>query len=62
MIYIEGEVNHKKIEDDKGARWIYSISGKELKLLTPGRKNDNNQEPRKQENVQSYEFDDDIPF
>ena len=39
LIYIEGDINNKKLDDERGARWVYSIIGTQIKLLPNNRKN-----------------------
>ena len=64
LIYIKGEINNRKIEDQSGARWVYSINGSELKLLPNGRKGVAEDYDKPKEESKSVDpFDDiDIPF
>lgn len=39
LIYIEGEISHREIESKEGVKkWMYSITGNELKLIPRGQK------------------------
>ena len=65
LVYIEGEINNKKIEDANGSRWVYSINGSEIKLLPNGRKNSgqNYDKPKEEPNSNAEDpFDDGLPF
>ena len=66
LIYIEGEIQNKKIMGNDGVeKWIYSVVGSELKLIPTGAKKEN-ASSNKQENSMNHQnnnFDDDsIPF
>ena len=65
LVYIEGEISNRKIEDDNGTRWIYSINGSEIKLL-PNKRDKSNvpaAEPRQSGRDNApYDLDEDIPF
>jgi len=61
LIYIEGEISNKKIEDANGVRWIYSITGSELKLLPNGKKNVAENYDKPKEPVDPFD-DLEIPF
>lgn len=63
LVYIEGEINNKKIEDANGSRWVYSIKGSEIKLLPNGRKNSATNYQKPEEQKYNDPFDDsDLPF
>lgn len=34
-LFIEGRINNEKISDDKGERWVYSISADNIVFLSP---------------------------
>lgn len=57
IVSIIGEVLHRKVEDEKGTRWIYSVTANEINLI-PGQKKENN----KQEEESSSFEDDFLPF
>ena len=33
MIFIMGEIQNRKVDDEKGSRWLYSITAHEFKVL-----------------------------
>lgn len=52
LVYIEGEINHKKVIDDNGTeKWMYSIVGNEIKFIPTGRKD----QPANQEHTHNKE-------
>lgn len=54
MVYIEGEINNKKIDNEQGkSQWVYSIIAKEIEVISPRKKpieNDFNTENLLEEN------------
>lgn len=62
LIYVEGEISNKKIEENGQSRVIHSIVGSEIKLIPSGKKQD---EPVKEPNgnmVDDYFDTGEIPF
>ncbi len=68
MIYVEGEINNKKIEQgEKAGNWVYSLTGSDIKFLTSASKKDSessNSQPKKnkQQDINYDDLDDSIPF
>lgn len=64
IIYIEGEINHRKIiGKDNAERWVYSIVGNELKLLPQAsRKKDKTEKTGSAVEEIPFITDDQIPF
>jgi single-strand DNA-binding protein len=40
MVFIMGEIQNRKVEDEKGSRWLYSITAHEFKVLASNKKVD----------------------
>lgn len=59
LIYIEGDIRNNKIDDQKGTRWVYSVTGTNVKFLPQTKKKD--QAPKDVEPPQML-IDNDIPF
>ena len=56
LVYIEGEINNKKIESgDKAGQYVYSVTANLIKLLPTGKKEEYEQQNN---NIN----DDDVPF
>ncbi|HMF72305.1 MAG TPA: single-stranded DNA-binding protein [Flavitalea sp.] len=66
LIYIEGEISNKKVEDSNGvSKWIYSITGKELKLLPNGKKENIESKPNQEPESpisEDYFDNSEVPF
>jgi single-strand DNA-binding protein len=65
LIYVEGEINNKKIEQgDKAGQWIYSLTANDIKFIgANSKKSDDSREKNTKESVQDfYDLDDSIPF
>lgn len=61
LVYIKGEINHKKIESgDKMGQWAYSVTANSIRLL-PGNKKVEDVEKEQRLSLKD-ELDDDIPF
>ncbi len=61
LIYIEGDIRNVKIDDQKGVRWVYSITGTNVKFLPQTKKKDQDAPPKEVEPPQML-TDDDTPF
>lgn len=59
LVYMEGDIRNVKIDDQKGSRWVYSITGTNVKFLPQAKKKD--EAPKDAESPQML-TDDDIPF
>lgn len=59
LVYIKGEINHKKIESgEKMGQWAYSVTASSIRLLPGNKKSETVEEPLSVKN----ELDDDILF
>lgn len=63
VIYIEGEISNKKIDDGNGGfRWVYSVTGDKIQLLPQGKKAESHQQEEPPKSTMDDSFDDSIPF
>lgn len=63
IIYIEGEISNRKIDENGVTRIVHSIIGNEIKFIPQSRKNNETKENKQEEIIPWTESDDsDIPF
>lgn len=63
LIYVEGEIVNKKIEENGQSRVIHSITGSEIKLIPTNKKsNDSTNDQVKKPDNDFNDNDEDLPF
>ena len=64
LVYIKGEINHKKIEHgDKIGQWAYSVTANSIKLLPNAKKAEQEKSEYVEEKLSvNNDLDDDVPF
>jgi len=64
MIFVQGEIQHKKIEQgERAGQYAYSVHANEIKFVPGGKKSDGQSKPSQEKPLQSSVFqDDEIPF
>ena len=63
LVYIEGEISNKKIDDGNGgSKYVYSIVGNEIKFIPSGKKREEQQEAPKAAQWDDGVDDGSIPF
>lgn len=69
LIYVEGEINNKKIESgERAGNWVYSLTASDIKFLLSGTKKEgqsNNAQTKKATSkppAQDFDDSDEIPF